>query len=113
VGVAGSRPPPQVPPSRPPGPPTDDPQTQLIPSSSSSTTAGSTFGSLLRSGEEAESVLRTVDESEVDRLHNENLANLNGNYDKSGSFREWHETLTVQSYGGDDLLILPYTVIDF
>lgn len=56
---------------------------------------------------------RTISESDVERLQTEQIPNLNGNYDSSGSFREWHETLRVQTYGGDELLILPYTVIDF
>jgi len=65
-------------------------------------------------GEEEEvRVPRTITESEVERLHTEKIENLNGNYDSSGSFQEWHETLRVQTYGGEELLILPYTVIDF
>lgn len=56
---------------------------------------------------------RTVDESEVDRYITEHVPNLNGNYDGIGEFKEWHETLTVESYKGEPLHILPYTIIDF
>jgi hypothetical protein len=57
--------------------------------------------------------LREVDESEVERLHSEKISNLNGNTDKDGQFREWQETLTMESFNGDLLHILPYTIIDF
>jgi len=63
--------------------------------------------------EEEVIVPRTISESDVVRLQTEQIANLNGNYDSSGSFHEWHETLLVETYGGEELLILPYTVIDF
>lgn len=56
---------------------------------------------------------RDVDESEVEQYIKEDVPNLNGNYDKEGLFREWHETLTVDSYKGEPLHILPYTIIDF
>lgn len=56
---------------------------------------------------------REVDEAEVEQYIKEDVPNLNGNYDKEGFFREWHETLTVDSYKGEPLHILPYTIIDF
>jgi len=57
--------------------------------------------------------LREVDESEVERLHSEQIESLNGNKDKDGQFREWQETVTMESITGDLLHILPYTIIDF
>jgi len=48
----------------------------------------------------------------VERLLVERVENLNGNVDKLGVFKEWHEVLTVKSVDGD-LHILPYTIIDF
>jgi hypothetical protein len=65
------------------------------------------------SNDNPEVPLREVEESEVDRLHLEQISNLNGNEDKDGNFREWHEILTVDSFKEDALHILPYTVIDF
>lgn len=68
---------------------------------------------------------REITLDDVDRLHNENVENLNGNYDHApteplqphssttdGTFREWHETVSRTSYNGELLHILPYVVID-
>lgn len=60
---------------------------------------------------------REITEDDVDRLHNEHIENLNGNFDHSlcedgNNFREWHEMVSRTSYNGDLLDILPYVVID-
>lgn len=56
---------------------------------------------------------REVDEAELEKYIKDIVPNLNGNFDREGQFREWHETLTVDSYKGEPLHILPYTIIDF
>ncbi|XP_021957969.1 mediator of RNA polymerase II transcription subunit 26 isoform X1 [Folsomia candida] len=56
---------------------------------------------------------REIDDSEVERLHLEKIGNLNGNLDKDGLFKEWQEVVAVESFKGDLLHILPYTIIDF
>ncbi|GLH11569.1 Mediator of RNA polymerase II transcription subunit 26 [Gryllus bimaculatus] len=59
----------------------------------------------------------SVEETEnlVDRLYNENIDGISGNYSHEANgdtFREWHETVVRTSYQGDLLTILPYVVID-
>ncbi|XP_039286192.1 mediator of RNA polymerase II transcription subunit 26 isoform X2 [Nilaparvata lugens] len=70
---------------------------------------------------------RQITIEDVDRLHNENVENLNGNYDhapvdiepnsmptpaSNANFRQWHETVSRTSYNDELLHILPYVVID-
>lgn len=56
---------------------------------------------------------KPLNEEDIDKYIKDSVPSLNGNFDKDGQFREWHETLTVESYKGEPLHILPYTVIDF
>ncbi|XP_075229700.1 uncharacterized protein LOC142329191 [Lycorma delicatula] len=61
--------------------------------------------------------VREITEDDVDRLHNEHIENLNGNFDHAPSedgnnFREWHEMVSRTSYNGELFDILPYVVID-
>ncbi|CAH1388559.1 unnamed protein product [Nezara viridula] len=56
-----------------------------------------------------------VTSEEVDRVLNEHIEGLNGNYDERGDqkvFREWHEVVSRTSYNSEPLCILPYVVID-
>ncbi|CAL8088909.1 unnamed protein product [Orchesella dallaii] len=57
--------------------------------------------------------VREVNEADIESYIKDEVPNLNGNHDKDGQFREWHETLTVESYKSEPLHILPYTIIDF
>ena len=53
-----------------------------------------------------------VDDAMIERLHEKDLENVNGNTDHEGVFREWHEVLTKESLNGDLIYVLPYSVID-
>lgn len=53
-----------------------------------------------------------VSEEEVHLLHTTELDCVNGTRDYRNDFHEWHETSTVNSFGGDPLHLLPYVVID-
>jgi hypothetical protein len=57
--------------------------------------------------------VRVIEDSEVDDLLSKQIVGLNGNYDKTGAFREFHQTILVETYRGEDFHILPYTIIDF
>ncbi|ODM97929.1 Mediator of RNA polymerase II transcription subunit 26 [Orchesella cincta] len=57
--------------------------------------------------------VREVNDADIESYIKDEVPNLNGNHDKDGQFREWHETLTVESYKSEPLHILPYTIIDF
>ncbi|XP_014261782.1 transcription elongation factor S-II-like isoform X2 [Cimex lectularius] len=57
-----------------------------------------------------------VTSEDVDRVLNQQIPGLNGNYDESYRdekvFREWHEVVSRTSINSDLLHILPYVVID-
>lgn len=58
-----------------------------------------------------------VTNGEVNRVLNEHIEGLNGNYDERGDsenqvFREWHEVVSRTSYNSELIHILPYVVID-
>lgn len=63
--------------------------------------------------EEEVIVKKEITDEDVERLHSEQIGNLNGNKDKDGVFREWHETVSVESYKQEVLQIMPYTLIEF
>jgi len=62
----------------------------------------------------AESPVRRppVTDEDVDRLHTTPLDNISGYRDFQQEFHEWHETLSVSTYNGDLLHLLPYVVIE-
>jgi len=53
-----------------------------------------------------------VTDEDVDLLHNGSVDDVNGSRDINGEFHQWHETITVASYHGDPLHLLPYVVIE-
>ena len=53
-----------------------------------------------------------VTDDDVDRLHTTPLDNISGYRDFHQEFHEWHETLSVSTYNGDLLHLLPYVVIE-
>ncbi|XP_046635044.1 mediator of RNA polymerase II transcription subunit 26-like isoform X2 [Daphnia pulicaria] len=55
---------------------------------------------------------RPVTDEDVDLLHNGSVDDVNGSRDINGEFHQWHETVTVASYHGDPLHLLPYVVIE-
>lgn len=58
-----------------------------------------------------------VTSEEIDRVLNDHIEGINGNYDERGEsenkvFREWHEVVSRTSYNSELIHILPYVVID-
>ena len=53
-----------------------------------------------------------VTDSVVSRLHDENWSGVNGVLDSTGSWRDWTQTLSLDSYQGDMVHILPYVIVD-
>ena len=53
-----------------------------------------------------------VTEELVDRLHGERLPGLNGLYDINGDWNTWQQIITLPSYEGNPLHILPYVDLD-
>ncbi|XP_067119263.1 mediator of RNA polymerase II transcription subunit 26-like [Centruroides vittatus] len=52
-------------------------------------------------------------EEAILKISTENWENVNGEYDREGKWKEWHEMTTRESYEGDSLNILPYVNIDW
>lgn len=65
--------------------------------------------------EEEEPVLekKELTEAEILKISTENWENVNGEYDREGNWKEWHEMTIRESYKGDSLHILPYVNIDW
>lgn len=55
---------------------------------------------------------KPVEESDVDRLDQEQIPGVNGQLDSDSAWREWTDTVSVPSYNSDLLHILPYVNID-
>ncbi|KAK3089297.1 hypothetical protein FSP39_002472, partial [Pinctada imbricata] len=53
-----------------------------------------------------------VDDERVRNLHEDHVESVNGCMDINGAWRDWTQTLTIASYDGDPLHILPYVPID-
>ena len=53
-----------------------------------------------------------VTAEEIDRLHSGPVDFVSGSRDFRNDFYEWHETLSVSSYQGELLHLLPYVVIE-
>ena len=53
-----------------------------------------------------------VSDSLMERLHTERLPGVNGLYDMNGDWTSWHQTITLPSFEGDQLHILPYVDLD-
>ncbi|KAH3696115.1 mediator of RNA polymerase II transcription subunit 26-like [Dreissena polymorpha] len=53
-----------------------------------------------------------VTDADTERLHSEHWSGVNGYQDHWGEWRDWGQTLTLTSYKGDFLHILPYVVTD-
>ena len=53
-----------------------------------------------------------VTEDSVDRLHSEHLPGVNGLFDINGDWNSWRQTITLPSYEGNPLHILPYVDLD-
>ena len=53
-----------------------------------------------------------VTEDLVDRLHSEHLPGVNGLFDINGDWNSWRQTITLPSYEGNPLHILPYVDLD-
>ncbi|XP_073974907.1 uncharacterized protein isoform X2 [Rhodnius prolixus] len=59
--------------------------------------------------------LKEITEEDVDRVLNQHIEGINGNYDDSSEirvFREWHEVVSRTSFDSELIHILPYVVID-
>ena len=54
-----------------------------------------------------------VTDEDVERLHTTAVDCVGGSRDFRQEFHEWHETLSVSSYNGDLLHVLPYVVIEW
>ena len=53
-----------------------------------------------------------VSDDVVTRLHEEHWSGMNGVFDSNGSWRDWKQTLSLESYQGDMVHILPYVIVD-
>ncbi|XP_014768970.1 mediator of RNA polymerase II transcription subunit 26 isoform X1 [Octopus bimaculoides] len=53
-----------------------------------------------------------ITDSNIDRLHNEYWSGVNGQWDSTGSWRDWTHTMSVESFEGSKLDLLPYVNID-
>lgn len=53
-----------------------------------------------------------VTDEVVNRLHTTQWAGVNGLYDINGDWQRWHQTVTMPSYEGDMLHVLPYVDLD-
>ncbi|KAL8582951.1 hypothetical protein ACOMHN_006495 [Nucella lapillus] len=53
-----------------------------------------------------------VTEERVEHLHTERLPGVNGLYDLNGDWTSWQQVLTLPSYEGNPLHILPYVDLD-
>lgn len=53
-----------------------------------------------------------VKDSVVSRMQNEHWTGVNGVYDSFGGWRDWTQTLSLESYQGDLAHILPYVIVD-
>ncbi|XP_076440913.1 uncharacterized protein LOC143280191 [Babylonia areolata] len=53
-----------------------------------------------------------VTEEAVDHLHSEQLPGINGLYDMNGDWTSWQQVVTLPSYEGNQLHILPYVDLD-
>lgn len=51
-------------------------------------------------------------DEDVDLLHNGPVDGVSGSRDMQNEFHQWHETISVASYHGDPLHLLPYVVIE-
>ena len=55
---------------------------------------------------------KEVTNQDVDRLHSEHWAGVNGCYDAWGTWQDWSQTVSLPSYKSEHLHILPYVNID-
>ncbi|KAK3612685.1 hypothetical protein CHS0354_042211 [Potamilus streckersoni] len=53
-----------------------------------------------------------VTEEEIERIQNDEWLGVNGCYSWDQSWRDWSQTLSLPSYRGDLLHILPYVIVD-
>lgn len=53
-----------------------------------------------------------ITDSVVSRLHGEHWTGVNGVVDSFGGWRDWTQTLSLDSYQGDMVHILPYVIVD-
>ena len=53
-----------------------------------------------------------ITDDDVNRLHTQHWTEMNGCYDSWGTWRDWTQTVSFQSYNSDPLHILPYVVTD-
>ncbi|XP_045159961.1 mediator of RNA polymerase II transcription subunit 26-like [Mercenaria mercenaria] len=53
-----------------------------------------------------------ITDDDVSRLHTQRWTDMNGCYDSWGSWRDWTQTVSFQSYNSDPLHILPYVITD-
>jgi hypothetical protein len=60
----------------------------------------------------AEPLSDSVKAAMVDELHTGQHESVNGNFTHDGAFKEWHEVVSKETFNGDLLYILPYSVID-
>lgn len=53
-----------------------------------------------------------ITDEDVTRLHTQHWTGMNGCYNSWGTWRDWTQTVSLQSYNNDPLHILPYVVSD-
>lgn len=53
-----------------------------------------------------------INDSVVSRIHGEHWTGVNGVFDSSGGWRDWTQTLSLDSYQGDMVHVLPYVIVD-
>ena len=54
-----------------------------------------------------------ISDGDVDRLHSEQWSGVNGMWDSLGMWRDWTQTMSVESFEGSRLELLPYVNIDY
>lgn len=53
-----------------------------------------------------------ITDEDVTRLHTQHWTGMNGCYNSWGSWHDWTQTVSLQSYNSDPLHILPYVITD-
>ena len=53
-----------------------------------------------------------ITESDIQRINNEHWSGVNGCQDMFSEWKDWSQTLSLSSYNGDPLHILPYVCVD-
>ena len=53
-----------------------------------------------------------INDDVVSRIHSEHWTGVNGVYDAYGDWRDWTQTLSLDSFQGDPIHILPYVNVD-